>query len=72
MSLLYNYFQQYLRYFNIKTFNKWEIHTLVVTSTTFFQQNHKRQPLREEYIEFLRRFNISYNEKHILKEKEIT
>jgi len=36
------------------------------------EQHNKRKTFREEYIEFLKRFNITCNEKYILKEIEIT
>jgi putative transposase len=34
------------------------------------EQHHKKKTFREEYIEFLERFNISYDEKYILKDIE--
>ena len=32
------------------------------------EQHHKKKTFREEYIDFLEKFNVSYNEKYILKD----
>jgi REP-associated tyrosine transposase len=32
------------------------------------EQHHKKKTFREEYVELLEKYNVSYNEKYILKE----